>query len=73
MAKLDPETAEALKNSVAPLKLRGLAGVLDFFGGNFEIRQGKAIVPGGAKSAAAWGNSPELRRIKAPSSSRNCP
>ncbi len=29
--------------------------VLDFFGGNFEIRQGKAVVPGGARSAAAWG------------------
>ena len=28
--------------------------MLDFFGGNFEIRQGKAVVPGGARSAAAW-------------------
>src|SRR6202012_3613602 len=30
------------------------ASVLDFFGGNFEIRQGKAVLPGGARSAAAW-------------------
>jgi tetratricopeptide (TPR) repeat protein len=54
MAKLDPETAEALKNTVSPVRLRAVASVLDFFGGNFEIRQGKAIVPGGAKSAGAW-------------------
>jgi len=54
MSKLDPETAEDLKNGIAPLRLRSFASVLDFFGGNFEIRQGKAIVPGGAKSAGAW-------------------
>jgi len=29
--------------------------VLDFFGGQFELRDGKAVVPGGARSAAAWG------------------
>ncbi len=56
MAKLDPETADALRTGVPALRLRGLAPVLDFFGGNFEMRQGKAIVPGGAKSAAAWGD-----------------
>jgi len=55
MAKLDPETADSLKNAILPNKLRASASVLDFFGGNFEVRQGKAIVPGGAKSAAAWG------------------
>lgn len=55
MAKLDPETAEALRAAASPARLRALAAVLDFFGGNFEIRQGKAVVPGGAKSAAAWG------------------
>src|SRR6185312_16598701 len=54
MAKLDPETADALKNANLPTRLRSFASVLDFFGGNFEIRQGKAVVPGGAKSAAAW-------------------
>ena len=55
MSKLDPETAEDLKNHIAGSRLRASASVLDFFGGNFEIRQGKAVVPGGAKSAAAWG------------------
>ena len=55
MAKLDPETADALKSGVPAARLRANASVLDFFGGNFEIRQGKAVVPGGARSAAAWG------------------
>ena len=32
------------------------AHVLDFFGGQFEVRDGKAVVPGGARSAAAWGD-----------------
>jgi hypothetical protein len=54
MAKLDPETAEGLRTGISPVRLRAVASVLDFFGGNFEIRQGKAIVPGGAKSAGAW-------------------
>ena len=54
MSKLDPETAEALKKASTPVRLRAFSSVLDFFGGNFEIRQGKAIVPGGARSAAAW-------------------
>ncbi|MDE3195542.1 MAG: hypothetical protein KGN84_04310, partial [Acidobacteriota bacterium] len=54
MAKLDPETAEALKKGIIPTRLRAFASVLDFFGGNFEIRQGKAVVPGGSNSAGAW-------------------
>ena len=63
MSKLDPETADALRQAIAPVRLRAFAAVLDFFGGNFEIRQGKAIVPGGAKAAPAWsdlaGTSPD--------------
>jgi hypothetical protein len=63
MAKLDPETADALKSSISPTRLRAFASVLDFFGGNFEIRNGRAVTPGGAKSAAAWaelaGSSPD--------------
>ena len=54
MSKLDPETADALKAGVPAARLRASASVLDFFGGNFEIRQGKAVLPGGARSAAAW-------------------
>ncbi len=54
MSKLDGETAEALRKGVAANRLRLYAHVLDFYGGMFEIRQGKAIVPGGQRSAAAW-------------------
>ncbi len=55
MSKLDPETAAAMKQHTPALKLRSYASVLDFFGGNFEIRDGKAVIPGGERSAAMWG------------------
>jgi hypothetical protein len=54
MSKLDPATAALLKARIPAIKLRAYANVLDFFGGNFEIRDGKAVLPGGAKSSAAW-------------------
>jgi len=54
MAKLDPETAEALKKDLPATRLRAFASVLDFFGGNFEIRNGKAVLPGGQKAATTW-------------------
>lgn len=55
MSKIDPATAAALKEHTPALKLRSYASVLDFFGGNFEIRDGKAVIPGGSRSAAMWG------------------
>ncbi|HYW42506.1 MAG TPA: hypothetical protein VE959_06595 [Bryobacteraceae bacterium] len=54
LAKLDGETGEALRKSVPYARLKAFSHVLDFFGGMFEIRGGKAIVPGGQRSAAAW-------------------
>src|SRR5262249_4479684 len=54
LSKLDRETAEELRKAVAMTRLRAYAHVLDFFGGMFEIRGGKAVLPGG-RSAAAWG------------------
>jgi len=54
LSKLDRETADGLKASVPFARLRVFAHVLDFFGGMFEIRGGKAMVPGGQRSAAAW-------------------
>ncbi|MEX2260340.1 MAG: hypothetical protein WD696_00235 [Bryobacteraceae bacterium] len=54
LSKLDRETAAQLK-ALAPMpRLKAFAHVLDFFGGMFEIRNGKAVVPGGARSEAAW-------------------
>ena len=54
MSKLDPETAESLKKDIPAMRLRTFAHVLDFFGAQFEIRNGHAVVPGGQHSANAW-------------------
>jgi hypothetical protein len=55
MFKLDPETAAALKQALPLQRIRAFSHVFDFFGGLFKIRGGKATVPGGARSAATWG------------------
>ena len=55
LSKLDRETAGDLRKSIPYARLKAFAHVLDFFGGMFEIRDGKAVVPGGQRSAAAWG------------------
>jgi hypothetical protein len=55
LAKLDRSTADSLKANVPMPRLRAYAHVLDFFGGMFEIRDGRAVVPGGQRSAAMWG------------------
>ncbi len=54
MSKLDRETADALREAVPVQKLRPYAHVLDFFGGMFEIRGGKAVVPGGPRAEQTW-------------------
>ena len=54
MSKLDRETADQLRKGIAAARLRTYSHVLDFFGGMFEIRGGKAVIPGGQRSAAAW-------------------
>jgi hypothetical protein len=54
LSKLDPETAEELRKQMPAPKLKIFAHVLDFFGAMFQIRDGKAIVPGGARSEKAW-------------------
>lgn len=54
LSKIEPATAAALRKSVPIARLKALAHVLDFYGGMFELRNGQAVVPGGARSAAAW-------------------
>jgi hypothetical protein len=54
LSKLDRDTAEDLRKAMPVQRLRAYAHVLDFFGAMFEIRNGKAVVPGGAHSASAW-------------------
>ncbi len=55
LAKLDPSTAEQLRKSMPLPRLRAYAHVLDFFGGMFEIRDGKAVAPGGKRAEKVWG------------------
>ena len=55
LAKLDPETAEDVRKSMPLQRIRAFAHVFDFFGGMFRVRDGVATVPGGERSAAAWG------------------
>jgi hypothetical protein len=54
LRKLDPETAGALREAIPLPRIEAFANVLDFFGGMFQIRNGKAVVPGGAHSEAMW-------------------
>ncbi len=54
LAKLDRATAEALRQAVPIERLKAFANVLDFFGGMFEVRGGKAVTPGGARAQAVW-------------------
>jgi hypothetical protein len=53
-SKLDTGTAEAMRKVASLTRLKAYSHVLDFFGGMFEIRDGKAAVPGGQRSAGAW-------------------
>jgi hypothetical protein len=53
-SKLDTNTAEAMKKVAGLTRLKAYSHVLDFFGGMFEIRDGKALVPGGQRAAAGW-------------------
>jgi len=54
LAKLDRETAEELRKQMPMTRLKAFSHVLDFFGGMFEIRNGKAVIPGGARTSGAW-------------------
>jgi hypothetical protein len=53
-SKLDRETAEALRKQSSYTHLKAYAHVLDFFGAMFEIHDGKAVIPGGQRSAGVW-------------------
>jgi hypothetical protein len=54
LSKLDPETALALRAAIPAPRLRIYSHVLDFYGAMFQIRGGKAVVPGGARSEKMW-------------------
>ncbi|MDX2178450.1 MAG: hypothetical protein SFV18_02580 [Bryobacteraceae bacterium] len=52
LSKLDTETADELKKAIPVARLKAFSHVLDFFGGMFQIRGGKAVVPGAPRSVA---------------------
>ncbi len=53
-SKLDRATADALRETAGMARLKPFGHVLDFFGGMFEIRGGKAVVPGGTRCGPMW-------------------
>jgi len=54
ISKLDRETAAEFRKNIPMPRLKAYAHVLDFFGGMFEVRNGKAVVPGAPRTVAAW-------------------
>lgn len=54
LSKLDPTVSEELRKSTNTQRIRAYAHVLDFYGGMFQVRNGRAVVPGGARSERAW-------------------
>ncbi len=54
MSKMHRPTATALRQTVPAQRLKNYANVMDFFGESFEIREGRAVVPGAQRSAATW-------------------
>src|SRR5579863_2177445 len=54
LSKLDPTASEELRKGTTVQRIRAYAHVLDFYGGMFQVRNGKAVVPGGARSEKAW-------------------
>jgi len=54
LSKVDREVAAKLKASIPVMRLKAFSHVMDFFGGMYSIRDGKAVVPGGAKAEATW-------------------
>jgi hypothetical protein len=54
ISKIDPETAELLRAAMPAARFKLFAHVLDFFGTMFRVRNGRALVPGGARAEKTW-------------------
>jgi hypothetical protein len=54
VSALDPDTAEQIRKDLPAAKAKVYAHVLDFFGSMFELRNGKAVTPGGARTEKTW-------------------
>ena len=53
-SKLDPATVEDLRKAYPMERWKAFAHVLDFFGDQFELRNGRVVNPGGERTAAMW-------------------
>jgi hypothetical protein len=54
LSREDPETRTILHRTVGLRKLLPLAPVLDFYGGNICIRDGRVQIPGGKSAEEGW-------------------
>ena len=54
MARMDTETATALRQFAGIPKLLTFSAVLDFYGSHISIRNGRVMVPGGTAAESAW-------------------
>lgn len=54
LSRVDPETRLAMKNDIGLGKLLPLAPLLDLYGSQICIRQGRVAVPGGLKAEREW-------------------
>lgn len=54
LGKIHRPTALALREKIGSERMLDFANVLDFFGGMFELKEGKAVVPLGPKARDVW-------------------
>src|SRR5208283_5344849 len=54
MARLDPQTRQALYKSPGLRQLLPMAPTFDFYGSRICIREGAVVVPGGAAAERDW-------------------
>ena len=54
MSRMDAQTGQYLWKSIGPKRLVAVAPVLDFYGSQISIRNGRVLVPGGPASENSW-------------------
>ncbi len=54
LARIDPQTRQALERSPGLKRLLPLSQVLDFYGSEICVRDGSVVVPGGQNAVDAW-------------------
>jgi len=54
LSKLDPVTAEEIRKNTTVQRIRAYSHVLDFYGGMFRVRNGRAVAPGGSRTEKTW-------------------